>query len=99
MASAAELPLVKEAPETARTVSFKTDSVTWMSLDVSPDGQTIVFEALGDLYTVPMEGGRAETLTRGMAFDSQPAFSPDGNRIAFLSDRDGTENLWIMAAD
>ena len=99
VASATELPLVKEAPESARTVSFETDSVTWMSLDVSSDGQTIVFEALGDLYTVPIEGGRAEALTRGMAFDSQPAFSPDGNRIAFLSDRDGTENLWIMAAD
>ena len=99
VAWSAELPLVKEAPEDARTVSFETDSVTWMSLDVSPDGQTIVFEALGDLYTVPVEGGRAEALTHGMAFDSQPAFSPDGSRIAFLSDRDGTENLWIMATD
>ncbi len=99
LVAAAELPLVEEAPAAARTVSFETDAVTWMSLDVSPDGETIVFEALGDLYTVPIDGGRAEAITRGMAFDSQPTFSPDGTRIAFLSDRDGTENLWVMDAD
>lgn len=98
-AGAAKLPLVEEAPANARKVSFTTDAVTWMSLDVSADGKTIVFEALGDICTVPIEGGEAKAITRGMAFDSQPAFSPDGTHIAFLSDRDGSENLWIMDAD
>ncbi len=82
-----------------RTIEFTTDEGTWLSLDVSPDGQTLVLELLGDLYTLPIAGGQAKPLTTGMAFDSQPRFSPDGKWIAFLSDRDGAENLWIMRAD
>ncbi len=83
----------------ARTIEFTTDEGTWLSLDVSPDGQTLVLELLGDLYTLPIAGGDAKPLTTGMAFDSMPRFSPDGKWIAFISDRDGAENLWIMRAD
>src|SRR3954463_14105155 len=82
-----------------RTIAFTTDVGSWMSLDVSPDGQTIVFDHLGDLYTVPMSGGKATPLTRGMAMDAQPRFSPDGKRIVFVSDRGGAANLWIMSLD
>ena len=46
-----------------------------MSVDVSPDGQNLVFDLLGDLYTMPASGGKATSLTRGMAFDGQPRFS------------------------
>src|SRR2546425_1418555 len=82
-----------------RKIEFTTDEGTWLSLDVSPDGKTIVFELLGDLYTLPIEGGEAKPLTKGMAFDSQPRYSPDGQWIAFISDRDGGENVWIMHPD
>jgi Tol biopolymer transport system component len=82
-----------------RKIEFSTDEGTWLSLDVSPDGKTIVFELLGDIYTLPIEGGQAKLIDGGMAFDSQPKFSPDGQTIAFLSDREGTENIWIMRAD
>src|SRR5579862_522783 len=82
-----------------RRVTFTTDEGTWLSLDVSPDGKTIVFELLGDIYTLPMEGGKAKLIDGGMSFDSQPRFSPDGQWIAFLSDREGSENVWIMKAD
>ena len=82
-----------------RKIEFITDEGTWMSLDVSPDGKTIVFDLLGDLYTLPIEGGEAQRITSGMAFDSQPRYSPDGKWLAFLSDRDGAENLWIAKAD
>ncbi len=82
-----------------RKVEFSTDEGTWLSLDVSPDGKTIVFELLGHLYTLPIEGGEAKRLTSGLPFDSQPRYSPDGKTIAFISDRDGTENLWIAKAD
>jgi len=82
-----------------RKIEFTTDEGTWISLDVSPDGKTIAFELLGDIYTMPMAGGEAKLIDGGMAFDSQPKFSPDGKWIAFLSDRDGNENVWIMRAD
>lgn len=82
-----------------RKLAFDTDEGTWVSLDVSPDGKTIVFELAGDIYTLPIEGGDAKPISTGMAFDSQPRYSPDGARIAFLSDRDGAENLWMMKAD
>lgn len=90
----AGLPLKAE-----RTLAFETDEGTWVSLDVSPDGRTLVFELAGDLYTLPIDGGDAKPLSTGMAFDSQPRFSPDGSRVAFVSDRDGSENLWVMNAD
>ena len=64
--------------EPTRTVAFTTDEGTWLSLDVSPDGKTIIFELLGDLYTLPYRGGKATRITSGMAFDSQPSYSPDG---------------------
>jgi Tol biopolymer transport system component len=82
-----------------RTLSFETDEVTWASLDVSPDGSTIVFELLGDLYTLPIGGGEAQRITSGLPFDSQPRYSPDGKRIVFLSDRDGGENVWTCGPD
>src|SRR5689334_24966605 len=86
-----DLPL-----EAARTVAIATDEGSWISLDVSPDGRTIVFDLLGDLYTIPAAGGDATPLTSGMAFDAQPRFSPDGKSIVFTSDRDGGDNVWVM---
>src|SRR5437899_12548983 len=82
-----------------RKVEFTTDEGTWLSLDVSPDGKTIVFELVGDIYTLPLEGGQAKLIAGGMSFDSQPRFSPDGQWIAFISDREGSENIWIMHPD
>jgi len=81
------------------TLRFETSEGTWMALDVSPDGRTIVFGLLGDLYTMPITGGRASRLTSGAAWDMQPHFSPDGQWIAFTSDRSGTENIWMMRRD
>ncbi|MCG8318800.1 MAG: hypothetical protein MI921_04815 [Cytophagales bacterium] len=72
---------------------IKTNEGNWMSLDVSPDGQTIVFDFLGDLYTLPITGGKAERITEGLAFDNHPRFSPDGKEIVFISDEDGAENV------
>src|SRR5918998_4034064 len=84
---------------TAETIEFDTTEVTWPSLDVSPDGKTIIFDVLGDLYTMPIEGGTATRIMGGLSFESQPVYSPDGKSIAFLTDRTGVENLWIADAD
>lgn len=72
---------------------------TWMSVDVSPRGDELVFDLLGDLYTLPITGGEARPLTRGIAWDMQPRYSPDGKAIAFTSDRGGGDNLWVMRRD
>lgn len=93
-ASTDSLPLVP-----TRHIRFDTDEGTWVSLDVSPDGRSIVFELLGDLYRMDARGGVAQALTHGLPFDSQPRFSPDGRHIVFVSDRSGNENVWIADAD
>ncbi|EPR67110.1 tolB precursor protein [Cyclobacterium qasimii M12-11B] len=80
-------------------VNFTTDEGTWMNLDVSPDGSTIVFDLLGDIYSIPIHGGSAKPLRTGMPFDVQPRFSPDGEWISFTSDAGGGDNIWVMKRD
>lgn len=82
--------------EPGRELTFDATEGTWMSLDVSPDGRTLVFDLLGDLYTLPLTGGTATRITSGMALDVQPRFSPDGRRVVFVSDRSGREQVWTL---
>lgn len=86
-----ELPL-----EATRSLDINTDQGTWMSLDVHPDGNKLLFDLLGDIYELPIQGGKATRITEGLAFDSHPKYSPDGNSILFLSDRSGGNNAWII---
>lgn len=72
---------------------------TWMSLDVSPNGETIIFDLLGDIYTISAAGGNATLVHGGPAMQRSPKFSPDGQWITYLSDRDGADNIWISRAD
>ncbi|MEO6444533.1 MAG: amidohydrolase family protein, partial [Gemmatimonadaceae bacterium] len=88
------LPLIP-----TRTLEFTTDEGSWMSLDVSPDGKTIVFDLLGDLYTLPLAGGTAQRITSGAGWDQQPRYSPDGSQVVFVTDRSGAKNIWIAQAD
>ncbi len=98
-AGAAATPAAGLPLKAARTHAFTATQGTWISLDVSPDGERIVFDLLGDIYSMPVSGGKATALTEGMAYDAQPRFSPDGKRIVFISDRSGGENVWLMNAD
>lgn len=86
-----ELPL-----EPKRTVTFTTNEGTWMSLDVSPDGKSLLFDMMGDIYILPAEGGVATRVTEGMAYDVHPRYSPDGKSIVFISDKSGSDNIWTM---
>jgi Tol biopolymer transport system component len=88
------LPLI-----TPRKLTFTTDEASWISLDVSPDGKTVAFDVLGDLYTIPVAGGSATRITSGTGWDQQARYSPDGKQIAFVSDRNGSKNIWIANAD
>lgn len=82
-----------------KTHQFTTDEGTWMNVDVSPDGKTIVFDLLGDIYSMPITGGKATILRKGMPYEVQPRFSPDGKTLSFTSDAGGGDNIWVMNPD
>ena len=84
---------------TTKTFTINTDEGTWMNLDVSPDGKEIVFDILGDIYTMPISGGQAKLISGGIAFDVQPRYSPNGKYISYTSDKAGGDNIWIMNRD
>ncbi|MFC4314103.1 amidohydrolase family protein [Steroidobacter flavus] len=72
---------------------------TWMSVDVSPDGRTLAFDLLGDIYTLPATGGNATLVHSGPAMQRMPAFSADGRRFVYISDASGVDNVWISNID
>jgi Tol biopolymer transport system component len=92
---------VTQARGQTRDIDFTTSEGTWMSVDLSSDGSWIAFDLLGHIYRMPAAGGQATVLTQssGVALNFQPRISPDGKTIAFISDRRGQYNLWVMNAD
>lgn len=89
---------VNEAHGPCDTLRFEVNEGTWLSVDIHPDGRTLVFDLLGDLYTMPIAGGAATRLTKGPAWDFQPRWSRDGESLVFTSDRGGSDNIWMMHA-
>ena len=80
-----------------KAVNFTTDEGTWMNLDVSPDGQTIVFDMLGDIYSLPINGGTASALRTGIAWECQPRFSPDGSQVAVTYKQDNHWEVYTIS--
>lgn len=80
-------------------IEFETSEGTWISVDVSPDGETILFDLMGHIYEMPVAGGAARALTNGRSWNHLPRYSPNGSEIAFTSDRDGVDNIWVMNRD
>jgi len=82
-----------------KSVKFSTDEGTWLNLDLSPDGKTLVFDLLGDIYSIPSSGGTAQLLKGGISYDVQPRFNNTGTKLVYTSDAGGGDNIWMMNAD
>ena len=80
--------------------TFAQDAPLWMRHSViSPDGTTIAFTYKGDIYTVPVTGGRAMQITTNPAYDTDPVWSLDSKQVAFASDRMGSLDVYIVSKD
>ncbi len=90
---------VSNPPGSSAEYDFNFSEGTWMNVDVSPDGSTIVFDLLGDIYTMPIGGGNAQLIRGGLPYEVQPVYSPDGKQIMFTSDAGGGDNIWVMDAN
>jgi len=90
---------VNNPPGSSKTITINTTEGTWMNLDVSPDGKTIAFDMLGDIFTMPTEGGQATPIRTGLAWEVQPRWNPTGTKLLFTSDAGGGDNLWTMNPD
>ena len=76
-----------------------TEAPQWLRYPaISPDGNTVVFEYKGDLWSVPAAGGNATLLTVSDAYEFAPVWSNDGQNLAFASDRFGNFDVFVMPA-
>ena len=77
--------------------TYAQDNPLWMRYcAISPDGTSIAFTYKGDIYTVPVNGGKAAQITTNAAHDTHPVWSPDGKQIAFASDRMGSMDIFVV---
>ncbi len=84
-----------DGTKSQKNIEFQFSELSWSSVDVAPDGEQLVFSALGNLYSLPTTGGRAQLLHGGPAMSLMPRFSPDGESIAFVSNSNGGNfDLW-----
>lgn len=83
----------------AATAAIAQENPLWMRYpSISPDGTQVAFTYKGDIYCVSSQGGTARQLTSNTAYDYKPVWSPDGSRIAFASNREGSMDIYVIDA-
>lgn len=93
------LTIIAAALATAAAAQTPAQTPSWLrNSAISPDGSTIAFTYKGDIFTVPTAGGTARQITTGKAYDTTPVWSPDGKTLAFASKREGSLDVYTVAA-
>lgn len=90
---------VRDTGQPFTDAEFTVTEGTWMSVDVSPDGATLVFDLLGDIYSLPATGGDAKLIHGGAPMQRGPRFSPNGKQLLYISDESGGDNAWVSNVD
>src|SRR5699024_2005530 len=85
-----------ELAEDEKLIEFTTDRFTLPNLHVTPNGKSIIFDVLGDIYQVPIEGGKAEVLLQDNNWKRAGKLSPDGKTLAYVSDESGVFQVWTI---
>lgn len=93
--------LVAIASLSLASVTMAGEEPLWMRYPaISPNGEEVAFTYKGDIYKVSVNGGQAIRLTTNEAYDTTPVWSPDGSKIAFVSDRYyGSQDIYVMSRD
>src|SRR5699024_1087620 len=85
-----------ELAEDEKLIEFTTDRFTLPNLHVTPDEEYIIFDVLGDIYKVPIEGGKAEVILQDNNWKRAGKLSPDGKTLAYVSDETGWFQVWTL---
>ncbi len=82
------------------SLTLTAETPLWLrDVQISPDGSAIAFCYKGDIWSVPSSGGNASRLTSLDSYEANPIWSPDGSRIAFSSDRNGSLDIYVMSSE